>query len=193
MNLILDLSAPILCILCVLCSIVGLYFWKKCEWPVRYWIIPFSVLYAWMLIKLTLFPVYIYDRETLEAIKEGAGDYFVFCQWIPFASIRNYLAPGAKVQLVGNLFLLAPLAVFIEVFTMQRLKPCKAILLGSSVSFGIELLQLVTNLATGFPARVTDVDDLILNISGIICTVVLLRCIRKYKSVYKGIENILYR
>ncbi len=146
-----------------------------------------------VLIKLTIFPIYIFDKETLDRIKEGVGNYFVFYQAIPFASIKNYFQPGALIQLIGNLMLLSPLALFVEIFLRQRPKAWKVILAVSSVSFLIEIAQLSINFLTGHPSRVADVDDLILNITGIVVTILLTRCIGKRPNIQKKLQKLLYR
>ena len=193
MNRILDLSTPMLCVLlCVGCGI-GWLLWKKRNWKFRYWIIPVFICYVLILIQLTLFPIYLFDSETLDGIRQGAGKYFVFYQLIPFASIRNYFRGSAIIQLIGNLVLLAPLAVFAEIFLCQRPKAWKEALALSSVSLLIEAVQLITNFLTGYPSRVADVDDLILNTTGIVVTIILTRCIGKSRKVRTLSRKLLYR
>ncbi len=193
MNITLDLSVPMFCVLlCIGCGI-GWLLWKKRHWKVKYWLIPIFLIYVLALIKLTIFPIFIFDKETLEKIKEGAGKFFVFYQAVPFASIKNYFQPGALLQLIGNLMLLSPLALFLEVFLRQRPKAWKVVLAASSVSFLIEIAQLAINYLTGHPSRLADVDDLILNITGIVVTVLLTRCIGKRQNIQKKLQKLLYR
>lgn len=193
MNVILDLTAPMLGILLCAGSAVGWLFWRKRNCKFRYWIIPVFVCYALILTKLTIFPIFIFDQETLERIREGAGKYFVFYQIIPFASIKNYFHPETIIQLIGNVMLLAPLVLFVEIISHQRIKAWKEILALSSVSFLIETAQLVINLTTGHPSRVADVDDLILNITGVVFTVILARCIGRWKFIRSGLRKLFYR
>lgn len=193
MNVVLDLTFPMFCILlCIGCGI-GWFLWKKHDWEFKYWIIPIFLCYALMLIKLTMFPISIFDKETLDKIKEGVGKYFVFYQMIPFNSIKNYARPGAMVQLTGNLVLLAPLGLFAEIFLRQRPKAWKVVLAASSVSFLIEITQLAINFITGYPNRVADVDDLFLNIAGIAFTVIVTRFLGKRQKIQKILQKILYR
>lgn len=192
MNEIIDLSAPIFCVLlCIGCGI-GWLLWNKHDWRFKYWIIPIFICYVLMLIKLTMFPIFIFDKETLDEIREGAGKYFVFYQMIPFASIKNYFRAGAMIQLIGNIVLLSPLVLFIEIFLCQRLKAWKVVLAVSSVSFLIEMAQLTIDLITGYPSRVADVDDLFLNVTGIVFTIILTRCIGKRQNIRKILQKILY-
>jgi glycopeptide antibiotics resistance protein len=69
-------------------------------------------------------------------------------------------------QIVGNLLLLLPLGVYGPILT-PRLRSLAAILLaGVVLSAAIELGQLAIATAYGFPVRVADVDDVLLNTIG---------------------------
>ena len=140
------------------------------------------VIYLLYLLKVTLFPIFIFDQETLEKVKEGVENYLVFYQLKPFASIVNYFREGAMIQLIGNVILLSPMVVFGEIVTRGKWRITRMILLVSSVSLLIELLQLVINYCTGYPYRVADVDDLILNVTGVIITMLVLRAAKKAVS-----------
>ena len=185
MNTVLDLTPITLCILLGVGSSIGWGLWKKLKWEFRYWLIPMFLCYTLLLIKLTVFPIHIYDKETLAKITEGAGKYSVFYQLLPFASIKNYFLGSAIIQLVGNIALLSPLAVFAEIFSRQRPKAWKVALGVSSVSLLVEITQLIINLTTQYPSRVADIDDLILNIVGVIFAIDLTRIIRKNQNIKK--------
>ena len=192
MNIVLDLSTPMFCILLCVGSGIGWLLWKHYNWQFRYWLIPMFLCYVLLLIKLTVFPIYIFDKENLDSIMEGVGKYFVFYQLIPFASIKNYFHGSGIVQLVGNIVLLSPLAVFAEVFLQQRPKAWVVTLGVSAVSLLIEITQLVINLTTRYPIRVLDVDDLILNIAGIVIAIILTRVICKNQKIRKVLQKIFY-
>ena len=192
MNIVLDLSTPMFCILLCIGNGIGWLLWKQHKWQIRYWLIPMFLCYVLLLIKLTVFPIYIFDKENLDSIMEGVDKYFVFYQLIPFASIKNYFHGSGIVQLAGNIVLLSPLAVFIEIFLQQRPKAWKVALGTSAVSLLIEITQLVINLSTRYPIRVLDVDDLILNIAGIVIAIILTRVIGKNQKIQKVIQKIFY-
>lgn len=146
-----------------------------------------------MVIKLTIFPIFIFDQETLAEIRQGAGKYFIFYQIIPFSSIKNYFHAGTIIQMIGNIILLSPLVLFIEIFLNQRPKAWKVALAASTVSFTIEIAQLFINLSTGHPSRVADVDDIILNTAGVILTIILTRYIGKRSNIQEKLQKIFYR
>lgn len=193
MNVILDLTTPMFCILlCIGCGI-GWLLWKKHNYKIRYWVIPLFVCYLLMLIKLTMFPIFLFDQETLAEIREGAGKYFVFYQIVPFASIKKYFFGGALIQFIGNILLLSPLAVFAEIFVCQRPKAWKVVAWLSAISLLIEIVQLASNVITGHPSRIADIDDLILNIAGILITILLTRCLGKNQKIRTNLQKVLYR
>ena len=180
--MIIDMSRELFCILFFVISVIGYIFYKKTNATIQYWIIPVFVIYLLYLLKVTLFPIFIFDQETLEKVKEGVENYLVFYQLKPFASIVNYFREGAMIQLIGNVILLSPMVVFGEIVTRGKWRITRMILLVSSVSLLIELLQLVINYSTGYPYRVADVDDLILNVTGVIITMLALRAAKKAVS-----------
>ena len=180
--MIIDMSRELFCILFFVISVIGYILYKKRNATIQYWIIPVFVIYLLYLLKVTLFPIFIFDQETLEKVKEGVENYLVFYQLKPFASIVNYFREGAMIQLIGNVILLSPLVVFGEIVTRGKWRITRMILLVSSVSLLIELLQLVINYSTGYPYRVADVDDLILNVTGVIITMLVLRAAKKAVS-----------
>lgn len=181
------------CILLCIGSGIGWLLWKKHNYKIRYWIIPMFVCYLLMLIKLTMFPIFLFDQETLAEIREGAGKYFVFYQIVPFASIKKYFLGGALIQFIGNILLLSPLSVFAEVFVCQRPNAWKVVVSLSAVSLLIEIMQLASNMITGHPSRIADIDDLILNIAGIVLTVLLTRYLGKNQKLRTSLQKVLYR
>ena len=193
MNIVIDLSTPIFCILLCIGSGIGWFLWKRHKWQFRYWVLPVFLCYILMLIKLTILPIHIFTNGTLEQITSGSGKYFVRYQIIPFASIKNYFNGGTLIQFLGNIALLSPLAVFAEVFLQQRPKAWIVALGVSVVSLLIEITQFVINLATRHPSRAADVDDLILNITGIVIAIIITRVVGKNQKIRKVLHRIFYR
>ena len=125
-------------------------------------------------------------------MKDG-DKYFALYQLIPFASIKNYIHGSEIVQFAGNIILLSPLAVFVEVFLQQRPKAWKVALGVSAVSLLIEITQLVINLTTRYPRRVADVDDFILNFTGVVIAIILARVIGKNQKIRTALQKLFYR
>lgn len=188
-----DLTAPLFCILLGTGSIIGWFLWKKQHWQIRYWLIPVFLCYILLVMKITLFPIHIFSKEELERCREGLGAYFVYYQLIPFASIQNYFQGSGIIQLTGNVALLFPMAVFAEIFLRQRPKAWKVALGVSAVSLLIEMMQLIVSLMTQYPSRVVDVDDLILNNTGIVIALLLTRAAGKNRIIQKAFPKLLYR
>jgi glycopeptide antibiotics resistance protein len=91
---------------------------------------------------------------------------------VPLATLRFQLDGGVTPfelrQLVGNLLLLMPLGVWGPILT-PRLRSVGAILLaGAALSILIEVGQLAIATLYGFPVRVADIDDVLLNTLGVV-------------------------
>ena len=69
-------------------------------------------------------------------------------------------------QLGGNLLLLVPLGFLLPLASPRFRQFRKTVAVAVMVSLGIEMLQLTISTVVGFPYRVFDVDDLILNTAG---------------------------
>ena len=98
---------------------------------------------------------------------------------VPLATLRIQLAGGITPfelrNLVGNFLLLLPFGIYGPILT-PRLRSLPSILLaGVALSALIELGQLTVASAYGFPVRVADVDDVVLNTLGVMAGYVLWR------------------
>lgn len=191
--MVIELTPPLLCILLGLGSGIGWLLWKKRNWQIRYWLIPVFLCYCLLVLQLTVFPIRIFDKATLDDYVLSMGGNLVFYQLIPFASIRNYFSGSGPVQLIGNVALLAPLAVFAEIFLRQRSRAWKVALGVCSVSLLLEITQLIISITTGYPSRVVDVDDLILNTAGIVIALVFTRAVCKNQKIRNLLQKLFYR
>ena len=124
--MVIELSPPLFCILLGLGSGIGWLLWKKRNWQIRYWLIPVFLLYCLVVLNLTIFPIRIFDKETLDRFVANMGGSVVYYQLIPFASIKNYFSGSGPVQLIGNIALLSPLAVYAEIALRQRPRAWKS-------------------------------------------------------------------
>lgn len=89
---------------------------------------------------------------------------------VPFATLAfqldGGLTPFELQQAVGNLLLLLPVGVYGPIL-WPRLRSLGLVLaVGAGISAAIELGQLASAAAYGFPVRVADVDDVLLNTVG---------------------------
>ena len=118
------------------------------------------------MLALTFLPLPIGPDAIAEARASVVSDH----NPVPFATLvfqlENGVTPFELRQFIGNLLLLLPLGVYGPILT-PRLRSLPAILLaGAGVSALIELGQLAIATGYGFPVRVADVDDVMLNTIG---------------------------
>jgi glycopeptide antibiotics resistance protein len=107
-------------------------------------------------------------EAALEAARRAAT---VDHNLIPFATLGRQLAGGLTPfeiqQWVGNLLLILPLGVY-GPMRWEALRRFPAAVLAGAVASGmIELGQLGLATGYGFPIRVADVDDVLLNTLGV--------------------------
>ena len=146
-------------------------------------------LYIMCLIKLVYMPIrIIYDREMYQQM--GGDGRMNYVQLIPFQTIIDTLKSNNWiVQLGGNIVLIIPVIFFAYyIFSVKSLKKC--ILLGVFVTVFIEITQLIIDVITKFPNKVCDVDDIILNIIGVMVAVLVIRCLNG-TNLDKKISNFL--
>ena len=89
---------------------------------------------------------------------------------VPFRTIRTYvhsimhgdIVAIAVRNLVGNLLMFLPLGIYLPIIWAKCRKLITTLLVSLTILIGIELIQFVTLLGS------LDIDDLILNLSGIL-------------------------
>ncbi|MGM0879142.1 MAG: VanZ family protein [Bacillota bacterium] len=147
------------------------------------------VLYICMVVSVTLFPFSIGFNSDIENAYRSINV-------IPLKSIINNIsqigiAYDGDVQFMigliarnvgGNILLLMPLG-FLAPMLWNKFKHFKSImLLGFVVSISIEFLQFLESLAGGW-GRVTDIDDVICNVLGVIIGYLI------YKLIFKIVDK----
>jgi glycopeptide antibiotics resistance protein len=89
---------------------------------------------------------------------------------VPLATLAFQLRDGVTAhetrQLLGNLLLLLPLGVYGPALWRPMRSAAVVLVVAASVSALIELGQLGLAASYGFPVRVADVDDILLNTLG---------------------------
>ncbi len=128
-----------------------------------------------MVLLLTFLPLPIGAEAIAEARALAISDHNA----VPLATLRFQLDGGVTPfelrQLVGNFLLLLPLGIYGPILA-PRLRSLPAILLaGAGLSALIELGQLAVATAYGFPLRVADIDDVLLNTAGVLAGYLLWR------------------
>lgn len=96
---------------------------------------------------------------------------FPWVNILPFDTIRGALRFGVEWQpgryVLGNVLAFAPLGLFLPVL-WPRLRSLSSIVVAAlAISVAIEAAQLGLSLMMGFPFRVADIDDVLLNVLGV--------------------------
>jgi glycopeptide antibiotics resistance protein len=127
-----------------------------------------------LVIALTIFPIPIGGQEFYRQTRGLSEDNIVpfttiFVQLvssIPFHHRSLIASLHALMELVGNMVVLAPLAIYGPALWPSLRTWRRFALVAIGFSVGIELTQLAGSLLEGFTYRVTDIDDVIVNASG---------------------------
>ena len=119
------------------------------------------------------------ENGRIPASRVGFGDdIHDMINIIPFTFLTDRY-DGWKMNIIGNIAMFIPVGIVWPICFSRLNTIIKAVLAGAGFSLLIEVTQLF------FPGRHTDVDDLILNTTGVIigvCIVFLIRRIRHRNS-----------
>jgi glycopeptide antibiotics resistance protein len=126
------------------------------------------VLYVGWLLGATLFPIHLEGRSVPEAVLSTLNRPNI----VPLRTIRATLAlqawwPRTRL-LAGNVVVFMPFGALLPVIwpSLGRLR--RVFLAGVLFSGAIELSQLGLSLILGYWYRMSDVDDVILNVAGVL-------------------------
>lgn len=138
------------------------------------------ILYSFIVLDIVLLSrATMFHTDTwIEVWSSGRLQYGV--NLIPFHTISNYLksiANGNIVRiatrnLLGNLFMFLPLGIYLPLIWKKCRKLISTLLVSVGVLVGIELVQFITLLGS------LDIDDLILNLLGIMIGFILWKCLK---------------
>lgn len=120
-----------------------------------------KIVYFLLLIKIAILPITIGAEDSFGIrfeIRSGI-------QLVPFYTIRKALTERNWIQVIGNILLIMPLPILISI-SNESVKKKTLFLFVLCTSLGIEVIQLLINIASRFPNHVTDIDDVILNVAG---------------------------
>lgn len=182
-----DFNIVIFLIIYVVTILLWTYIYKIKKHKYKYWIIfPFA-FYVLSVVKYVFFPIHIYDNEYLNFYWNEFKGYIYYFQLSPGKTIRGSLQGATYyVQSFGNILLLFPLPFLIYSISMnKKINIYKIGLFSCLVSPCIEVIQLFINLATRYPNKVFDIDDLILNCIGVALASIILLIINKINITYK--------
>ncbi|EAC3771267.1 TPA_asm: VanZ family protein [Listeria monocytogenes] len=139
------------------------------------------VAYLAVLIEVVLLPFNIVTSNVFREIFPLEA----YLQIIPFKSIIFYLSHMTNyhimIQFFGNLLLLAPLAIYLNI--NRSISLVRNLILALCISLFIEVLQGILNIIFQYPNNVSDIDDLILNIIGYMCALLL---VPWFKKIFKS-------
>ncbi|MFJ7309748.1 VanZ family protein [Peribacillus frigoritolerans] len=126
-------------------------------------------IYTYYLFKYTIFYIPFFDYFKLKIIY-SFKDIPFYINLIPFKTI---LGNVTLYQIIGNLFLLLPLGIYLPLINSKYKIIKSGILIGFVTTLFIEVTQLIVSMThalySDYPyTRGADIDDLILNMSGYI-------------------------
>lgn len=148
------------------------------------------IFYGLNVVRLTFFPLPLNDEyNALVAILIDQGA--VYCcrnnlQLLDFMKWDNLWYWTT----IGNFFLLFPLGIYLPIL-MKKGNLLKITLAGFLVSLGIEMVQYLLGLYTGYVVRSFDVDDLMLNTLGAVSAYLLFTTGRLFFRAFQKLRRRL--
>lgn len=122
----------------------------------RFYILSF-IFYLLSLFKFTMLPItYLYAGHKVHYPN-------LYQNLIPFKTIVDTFQHGNHIQNVGNVLLLLPLPILLQLISQKKYSFLKAFTTCLIVSMSIETAQCIIDLLTQYPNKVVDIDDVILN------------------------------
>lgn len=154
--------------------VVPTIIWRGYRTRARPWTVFVRIvlaMYLAALVGLAFFPL---PLPPFELPPGGSTDFrgwpYPWLSPIPFETIRSSIGLGfewpAARYLLGNVVAFMPLGMLVPVLRLGWDSWRRVLLLGLGVSLAIEVTQLAASLMMGFPFRVADIDDVILNVTG---------------------------
>jgi glycopeptide antibiotics resistance protein len=130
----------------------------------------------------TPFPLPPWTAATEAELSTGYRPWpFPWLNILPLDTIRGALRFGVEWQpgryVLGNVLAFAPFGVFLPIL-WPRWRSLLGIIAGAlAISLAIEAVQLGLSLLMGFPFRVADIDDVLLNVMGVALGYVVYRAV----------------
>lgn len=106
-----------------------------------------------------------------ELIQSRHAPQEVHANLLPLWSLIHAVGAGATPsvlhQSIGNLVMLMPLGIYLPLLLPLARRLAPALVIGFTVSVVIELTQFAMSTLLGYPYKITDVDDVVLNTAGV--------------------------
>lgn len=130
-------------------------------------------IYLIALFSVTLFPLRVLSVESIQKLIDSKAllipdDYLML---MPFGEIFQVITDFdwryLIIQVIGNILLFIPFPILLAMLN-EKLTFQKILLKGFLLTVSIELIQLVINFVLIYPNRVASIDDVILNLLGVL-------------------------
>ena len=116
-----------------------------------------------VIIRFAFYPFFRVDGRIQPLIFEAEKLFPPRLNFIPIVRLFDYeVKKELLINLIGNTALFIPSGIILPILYPKLDSLWKVLAVGKFISIGVEILQLP------FPSRVTDVDDLILNMVGLV-------------------------
>lgn len=135
-------------------------------------------LYIGGVIAVTLFPLPFQN----EVIEEGREMQYFHNNFIPFFSLVDIIKSRNLHTIIrnilGNIILTIPLGILIPMIIRKMDSVKRIFILSLSFSIVIELTQFIISSILGYTYKITDVDDIFLNIIGVLIGYICFKLIK---------------
>ncbi|NBI61774.1 VanZ family protein [Clostridiales bacterium] len=171
--------------------ILLLILWLSCRklklGAIKFVIYAAGLLYLLLLVQSTLFPIITGDFYPDLAFSQTEIRNL---QLVPFSTITMMIENNNwMTQVAGNVLLLLPVPFFLG-FMRKRLIGLPQLLVSGLFSVGIEAAQLLENIICQYPNRAVDIDDILLNMLGILVGTLCVTILKKGNSVKESLSQI---
>lgn len=164
----------------------------------REFVLNIFVFYLFVLVGVTLLPIIFHqdeNRRILGRLPINIIPLNSIIQQISRFNDTTMVSLSFQIRLFvmnigGNIILLLPFSLFVPILWSKYRKFSSCVLLGFLVSFSIEILQLFENILSISMARITDIDDLILNTIGLVLGFGAYKIIDTFIKFIKSTSNI---
>ena len=186
-----SIEGVFICFIFVMIFVTAIHFYRKKKGKAKYSLFTKAIMtyYFLILFNTAIFGFEVATGEMLQDIIKESRGYSSF-QFIPFFSIRStYEGAGTweypTIQIIGSILFLFPLAYSMRILKDMSVK--KVFITCLIVDIGIEFIQMMTNIITRIPSHMVDIDDIILNMTGVVLALLVAKVTYKFKDYFLDI------